>query len=73
MPAKGQEMRYWQKLWVLSHFPSEKASVEKFARKADAKLVVQCVQSTVLIAVIKPGNKITDGKGGKEPISWYEL
>lgn len=52
-------------------FP-EKGGVEKDTGNAVAKLV-QWVQSTVLIAVIKLGNKITDGKGGKDSISWCEL
>lgn len=61
------------KLWILSHFPSEKASVENFARKADAKLLVQWVQSTVLLTVIKLDNKLRDGKGGKNSFHGVNL
>lgn len=73
LSVNGQEIRYWQKYgFSYIYFFSEKGGIEKGTSNADAKLV-QWVQSTVLIVVIKPGNKITDGKGGKESISWCEL
>lgn len=57
--SQGPRNEVLAKIWVLLHFFSGKGGVEKDASNADAKLV-QWVQSTVLIAVIKPGNKITD-------------
>lgn len=69
-PIVSQEPRnqVLAKTWVLSLFLfPEKGGVEKGTSNADAKLV-QWVQSTVLIALIKPCNKITDRKGVKESI-----
>lgn len=70
--SQGPRDEALAKIWVLLHYFSEKGGIEKDTSNADVKLV-QWVQSTVLIAVIKPGNKITDGKGGKESISWCVL
>lgn len=40
LSVKGQEISYWQKIWVLLlFFFSEKGGVEKDAGNADAKLV----------------------------------
>lgn len=70
--SQGPSDEVLAKIWVLLRYFSEKGGIEKDTSNVDAKLV-QWVQSTVLIAVIKPSNKITDGKGGKESISWCEI
>lgn len=47
--------------------------LRKLVRNAGAKPVVQVVQTTVLITVIKPVNKTENGKDGNESVSWCEL